>query len=115
MGTVPQPPQAELSHLSLERTQEAELRARHGEKVRPRDVMLAKLHTGKKWFDSGEYFLAKEGKQPSDMMPGGQPADSLPPKLAPSAPSQKGRLTATVPPIHEDEQMRGGEPSVSDY
>ena len=64
---------------------------------------------------SSQYFLAKEGKQPSDMMPGGQPADSLPPKLAPSAPSTKGRLSATVPPIHEDEQMRGGEPSVSDY
>lgn len=40
---LPKMPAAVSIAQSLERTQEAELRARHGEKVRPRDVMLAKV------------------------------------------------------------------------
>eukprot|EP00955_Chlamydomonas_euryale_P049329 354232-Chlamydomonas_euryale.AAC.4 len=67
------------------------------------------LHKGHKWFDSGEYFLSKEGKAPSDLIPGGAPADSLPPKLSPDS------TYSRLPIVHEPVCETVGGPSVSDY
>lgn len=87
----------------------------HGD-IRPKDVMFAKLHQGgKKWFDSGEYFLSKEGKTPGDLLPGGAPVDSLPPKLVaePVHPKQPTNLSA--PPKEHSEWGQTQPGTVSDY
>uniref|UniRef100_A0A7R9VG56 Uncharacterized protein n=1 Tax=Chlamydomonas euryale TaxID=1486919 RepID=A0A7R9VG56_9CHLO len=57
---------------------------RHGN-LRSREaraLMIAKLHHNRKWFDSGEYFLTKEGKLIQDVLPGGESVETLPPKLS---------------------------------
>mmetsp|Transcript_46983 Transcript_46983/g.102254 ORF Transcript_46983/g.102254 Transcript_46983/m.102254 type:complete len:106 (-) Transcript_46983:463-780(-) len=98
-----------MDSLSIQRGQDQEVLHRHGN-LKPKEVILAKLHKGHKWFDSGEYFLSKEGKVPSDLIPGGTPADALPPKLSPDS-----KYTRSLPVVHEPMCETVGGPSVSDY
>ncbi|KAG1670874.1 hypothetical protein FOA52_000376 [Chlamydomonas sp. UWO 241] len=98
-----------LDSLTL---QSQELVHRHGA-LRPKDVVFAKIHkaAGHKWFDSGEYFLSKEGKVPSDLIPGGARPETCPPRLSPDAKYAHARL----PVVHEPQYAVAGGPSVSDY
>mmetsp|Transcript_40431 Transcript_40431/g.120619 ORF Transcript_40431/g.120619 Transcript_40431/m.120619 type:complete len:102 (-) Transcript_40431:5982-6287(-) len=77
-----------------------------------KSAMLARLRSGQRWFDSGDYFLGKEGKVPSDVVPGGQPTSELPPKLSPT--STRTSPTGSSTTTHAAHAGSGG-PSVSDY
>ena len=48
---------------------------------------------------TGEFFLAKEGKVCSDLLPGGAPVELATPKLAPSAPP-KARSVGKLAEVH---------------
>ncbi|KAG1675369.1 hypothetical protein FOA52_012288 [Chlamydomonas sp. UWO 241] len=75
---TPLPPDEKMAALSLEAQ-------RYG-KLNAREMMMSKLHHNRKWFDSGEYFLTREGKMLQDLLPGGPAAESLPPRLSKDAP-----------------------------
>lgn len=98
---------------ALQAGQDSAAMETHGD-LRPKDAMFAKLHQGKKWFDSGEYFLSKEGKVPNDLLPGGAPVDSLPPKLS-SEPFVPHPPTNLSQPPKEPHQPNNQPSIVSDY
>ena len=41
-------------------------------------------HRGHKFFDSGEFFLGKQGIRPPDLLPGGAPPSAFPVKKTPT-------------------------------
>ncbi|GAX81619.1 hypothetical protein CEUSTIGMA_g9047.t1 [Chlamydomonas eustigma] len=85
-----------------------------------KDALFKKLQSrGRKWFDSGEYFLAKEGLSVNDLIPGGAPVQELLPKLAPTARVERGASTLhrqlISPHGNSGYPLSRGVPSTSDY
>mmetsp|Transcript_9692 Transcript_9692/g.24091 ORF Transcript_9692/g.24091 Transcript_9692/m.24091 type:complete len:134 (-) Transcript_9692:1222-1623(-) len=75
------------------KAQSAQLMRRYGNvSLRPKHILIQKLHSNpRKFFDSGEYFSAREGKIMQDLLPGGAPVDSCPVKMEPTVAPVRGR------------------------
>jgi len=97
-----------------ERLQEEMLFRRHGP-LRPKPAYFAKLHSSRKFFDSGEYFMKKEGRSPEDLLPGGAPVEDCIPKLAPTPKQYRTQTLLDQVMFEQQQQSWAPTRSVSDY
>lgn len=59
--------------------------------------------------------MSKEGKTPSDLLPGGAPVDSLPPKLSAEPPAPRQPTNLSAPPKDNWVPAQTQQGTVSDY